>query len=95
MISINCREARLKSSLDRLYNFSDDGTMPLRRYFDLHPPMCKSVYIQKYSSKRIHLEYKELANPKKHYTIWVDDNRGIDVPKIVYDWLPCPVKDSL
>jgi hypothetical protein len=89
---ININKARLEASLNRLYNFRDKGTMPLEKFLSLYPPVNKSVDVQKYSARRIRLEYKKLANPRTIYTAWIDDTYGVAIPKIVWDWLACPIR---
>ena len=90
---ININKARLQASLNRLYNFREKGTMTLEKFLVLYPPVSKSVDVQKYSARRIHLEYKELASPRKIYTAWIDDIYGVAIPKIVWDWLACPIRN--
>lgn len=90
--TIDIDKARLMSALNQLYNFKERGTMTLRAFFELYPPVNKSVDVQKYSARRIRLEYKELASPRRIYTAWVDDTYGVAIPKAVWDWLACPLR---
>jgi len=82
-------EARRQKALDVIYNFGNAGIMSLRRRIEGATITRKSAIIQKYSHKRVNLEYKKLKNPKTHYTLWYDDPKhgelGFDVPKLVYD----------
>jgi len=78
-------DARLEKQLNKVYRF-DNGIMSLKQFFERVKPVCKKVYTNEYSSKRICLEYKKLKNPKKTYAIFYNESSFIAVSKMVYDY---------
>lgn len=92
-------KARLEKQLDKLYNFEwTGGVLTLRDFIAKYPPLYKNIYTQNYSEKKINLEYKKLDKPKIHYQIWYNylgNEYGIEVPKLVYDYLDLPTEKPL
>lgn len=86
------QDARLQKCLNTKYNFNGI-IMTLENFFLKNPPLFKQIFIQEYSDKRIHLEYKKLNAPKKHYTIFYNSNQCVEVPKLVYDYYDIPEKE--
>lgn len=76
---------KLEKAMKRLYDFGDK-IMSLEDFFKYNPPLYKKVYIQEFSKKRIHLEYKQVKPVKKYYVFYTE-NRCIEVPKLYYDTL--------
>lgn len=89
-------EARRIKALNKVFNF-DGQVMTLGQYINSKKIVRKSEYTRTHEMHRRNLEYKELATPKKEYTLWYTDNGrelGIDVPKLVYEAFtvqPAPV----
>ena len=80
---------KLKKCLDREYRFSS-GVMTLGQHFELYPPIYKTLKYQKYASKKRNGCYAELKTPKPIYTLWKENDLGIDVPKMVFDYFDVP-----
>ena len=81
-------EARANKTLDKVYRFST-GVMSLREYINKTNWVRKSIHIRNHSRKRIELEYKKIKDTYE-YTLWKGDNKGTDVPKLVYDSFDLP-----
>lgn len=80
-------EARRQKALNRLFNF-DGKIMTLGQYINSKTIVRKSEYTRTHENHKRDCMYRELAQPKKEYTLWYMDNGrelGIDVPKLVYD----------
>jgi len=78
-------DARLEKQLNKLYRF-DEGIMSLKQFFERVNPVYKKIFIDEYSSKKIHYEYIKLKNPKKTYGIFYNESMFIVVSKMVYDY---------
>jgi hypothetical protein len=77
---------RLQKALGKQYRFSS-GVMTLGVWLKTANLTHKTVFVQRYSTNRIHLEYREIN--KLLYMVWAGPV-GIDVPKIVWDSLDLP-----
>jgi len=80
---------RLLKVLEKRYSF-DGHVMTLRERLQELDLTRRSEYIRRYASKKRNGYNAELASPKHEYTVWYQSGereRGIDVPKIVYDAL--------
>ncbi|MDD4308672.1 MAG: hypothetical protein PHU53_07710 [Thermoplasmata archaeon] len=88
--------AKLESAMNKIYRF-EDGTMSLKQFLAIHPPVCKKIFTQEYSEKRIHLAYEKLKTPKITYNIGYSNEKYgllyVEVPKMYYDSLEIPVKE--
>ena len=83
----NAQEARKRAALNKLYNF-DGQIMSMAEFFNLNPPIRKIATTRNHETKRRELEYKPLSAPKTEYSIYYkdgDNERGIGVPKMVFD----------
>lgn len=83
-------DARLNKALERVYRFSD-GVMSMGGYLSKHNPVRKSTTITNHTSKRVCLEYAKMKD-KYRYTLWDENDNGIDVPKLVYGIYIIPEK---
>lgn len=80
-------QGKLNKALDRKYNFSNGGIMPLRDYLDNQTFVRRTHTVRNISSKRVCLEYIKIKETH-NYTLWAAGDKGIDVPKMVYDTYP-------
>jgi len=87
-------QARLDKALNKLYRF-DTGTYTLRDYISKGSYIRKTTHIRNHSNKRINLSYKKIRDTYT-YTLWDENDNGIDVPKIVYNSIELPerIRDS-
>ena len=83
---------RLKKQLEKLYRY-DGKILTCEEMIKEFEPNKKIIYVQKYSTKKICLEYKELKSTKRFYSIANKESNIIDIPKIVWDSLDLPEKD--
>lgn len=92
------QEARLKKALDTLHNYTfDAGVMTLREFLDMHHIIRLTATTRNHETKRRELEYKPLSKPVTEYTVWYTDadrELGIDIPKVVYDYLNLPKENK-
>jgi len=77
-------KGRLRKQLNKQYRWSNGSVSTLQDHIESAGLTNKSAYVKTHTSKRIQLEYRELKNPVTYYTLWFDE-RGIGVPKLVYD----------
>ena len=82
-------EARRQKALRRLYRF-DGQVMTLGEFIASKKITHATAHTRTHENHRRELEYKELAKPITEYTLWYKNGErelGIDVPKLVYDFI--------
>lgn len=93
--------AKLEKAMNKVYRF-ECGVMSLKEFLVKHPPVCKKIFTQEYTTKKIHLCYERLKTPKISYHVgYLNDHKQypngpeifyIEVPKMYYDSLNVEVK---
>jgi len=78
----------LEEALNKPRNYGTGRITTLKSYLPVFNPEIKKTYIENHTAKRVHLEYKKTKD-KYEYYIW-KGNRGLEIPKIVYDSLDLP-----
>lgn len=83
------QKGRLVAQLDKKWRI-DGETVSMGEMINKGEFVRKSFNIQKYSNKKINMEYKELSTPKQVYTLWNKDGGGYNVSKLIYDAVNLP-----
>lgn len=84
--------ARLEKALKKDYRFNT-GVMSLQEYLNKNEFVEKSITIRNHSKRKIQGCYKKV-NDQYSYTLWRQDDTGIDIPKLVYDTFELPERIS-
>jgi hypothetical protein len=91
-MSPHLKAAQLHRTLARLYRF-ERAVMPLGDFLRTVTVTRKSSSVQTHTTRRVHLEYRELHQLRMNYTLWYSDGEretGLDVPKCVWDSYAVP-----
>lgn len=86
------RIGRLNKCLDRRYRF-DSGTMSLHQWLQSQELTHKTQHTREYALYKRNGCHKKLKEPKTHYSVYVGES-GIEIPKIVWDALNLPEKET-
>lgn len=73
---------QLEEALNKPRNYGIGRITTLKSYLPVFNPEIKKTYIENHTAKRVHKD-------KYEYYIW-KGNRGLEIPKIVYDSLDLP-----
>lgn len=101
MITATAREKAKAARLEKAYQkrFRSKGkVVTLREMLRSVTLIEKVVTIRTHARHKRDLEYKTLQTPKIEYSVWFEEDGskfGWDIPKIVYDDLDLPVRESV